>query len=108
MSGEFDYIVSNAGYANPSNTDKFRNFVSLVGVDRESHSDTFTISGSLPEESYPSYSTGLSANPDLVIIVTSHEFGGGGGELAHSIGAAARGKQWGMKFDYPSYLGGRF
>jgi hypothetical protein len=104
----FDYVVSNAGFENPSGTNKFRNFVSLVGLDRESHSDTFTISGSLPEESYPDVSTGLSANPDLVIIVTSAEFGGGGGELAHSIGAAARGKQFGLKFDFPSYLGGRF
>lgn len=105
MSG-FEYVVSNAGFSNPSGSDKFRQFVALHGPERQSKSGSFTISGSLPEESYPA-TTGVGFEPDLVIITTSHIFGGGGGQAVLSIGAAAQGHQFGTKLDYGSYLGGR-
>lgn len=105
MSG-FEYIVSNAGFSNPSATDKYRQFVGLHGSQRQSKSATFTIPDTTPEETYFAV-TGVGFQPDLIIVCSSHEFGGGGGQQVHSIGGAARGKQFGTKLDYPSYLGGR-
>ena len=103
----FEYVVSNAGFGNPSGEDKNRQFVSLLGSDRESASGTTVLSGSLPESSYPPF-TGVGFEPDLVLLTSQVMFGGGGGQQVVTMGAAARGKQFGMKFDLPSYLGGRF
>jgi hypothetical protein len=88
----FEYTAVNA-----THTDRFRQFINLYGEDRQSHSGVFTISGSLPEESYPQ-ETSLPFQPEAILVAAVYPGAGTAATNLFFFGVATNtGRQWGIK-----------